>query len=284
MANIVTGEKIQQLCDIYLGLDGDFFFNPNIGIETTKHIYLNNINNPINNPYRIFCYSHHINLLSQKIHLFKNKFILVTHNSDGEIRETPEIFTILNCDKMLKWFGQNMCFQHPKLHFLPIGLANSQWRHGNLSLFNDANFKNQIANKINKCNNIYFNFKISTNIEKRQICYDVLINKLEWLNTIYPTPNMIRLSRYKFCICPEGHGVDSHRLWECLNLNVVPIVIKSEFTNILLNQNIPLVVLDKWDDLDINSLNYNDYDFESDNLKKILNFNNYLSYFTPLSN
>jgi hypothetical protein len=58
----------------------------------------------------------------------------------------------------------------------------------------------------------------------------------------------------------------------------VPIVIKSEFTNILLNQNIPLVVLDKWDDIDLNKLNYDDYNFESDNLKKILNFDNYLSY------
>lgn len=279
MANIVTGEKIQQLCDIYLGVDGDFNFNPNIGRQTTKHIYLNNINNPINNPYRIFCYSHNINLLSQKIHLFQNNFILVTHNSDGEIRETSEVFTILNCDKMLKWFGQNTCFQHSKLHFLPIGLANSQWPHGNLSLFYDSNFTNHLYTK---SNNIYFNFNINTNRAKRQICYEMLMNKLQWLNNIHPVENMKRLSTYKFCICPEGNGVDSHRLWECLNLRVVPIVIKSEFTNILLNQNIPLVVLNNWTDLDLNKLNYDDYNFESDNLKKILNFNDYLSYFTPL--
>ena len=275
MANIVTGEKIQQLCDIYLGINGDFNFNPNIGRQTIKHVYLNNINSPINNPYRIFCYSHNINLLSQKIHLFQNNFILVTHNSDGEIRETSEVFNILNCDKMGKWFGQNICFQHPKLHFLPIGIANSQWPHGNLSIFSDGNFINQLSNK---SNNIYFNFNINTNRTKRQICYDILVNKLQWLNNIYPVENMKRLSTYKFCICPEGNGVDSHRLWECLNLKVVPIVIKSEFTNILLNQNIPLVVLDNWNELDLNSLNYDDYDFESDNLKKILNFDNYLSY------
>ena len=89
---------------------------------------------------------------------------------------------------------------------------------------------------------------------------------------------MKRLSTYKFCICPEGNGVDSHRLWECFNLKVVPIVIKSEFTNILLNQGIPLVVLDNWTELDVNKLNYNDYDFDSENLKKILSFNNYSSY------
>jgi hypothetical protein len=275
MENIVTGEKIQQLCDIYLGINGDFNFNPNIGRETIKHIYLNNINNPINNPYRIFCYSHNINLLSQKIHLFQNNFILVTHNSDGEIIETSKVFTILNCDKMVKWFGQNICFQHPKLHFLPIGIANSQWEHGNLSLFSDTNFINNLSNK---SNNIYFNFNINTNITKRQICYDILINKLQWLNIIQPIENMKRLSTYKFCICPEGNGVDSHRVWECLYLKVVPIVIKSEFTDILLKQGIPLVVLDKWDEIDLIKLNYDDYNFDSENLKKILSFENYLSY------
>jgi hypothetical protein len=47
MTNIVTGERIQQLCDVYLGVDGDFNFNPTIGRQTTKHIYLNNINEKI---------------------------------------------------------------------------------------------------------------------------------------------------------------------------------------------------------------------------------------------
>jgi hypothetical protein len=176
---------------------------------------------------------------------------------------------------MVKWFGQNICFQHPKLHFLPIGIANSQWEHGNLSLFSDTNFINNLSNK---SNNIYFNFNINTNITKRQICYDILINKLQWLNIIQPIENMKRLSTYKFCICPEGNGVDSHRVWECLYLKVVPIVIKSEFTDILLKQGIPLVVLDKWDEIDLIKLNYDDYNFDSENLKKILSFENYLSY------
>ena len=44
MSNIVTGEKIQQLCDIYLGVDGDFNFNPTIARQPIKHIYLHNLN------------------------------------------------------------------------------------------------------------------------------------------------------------------------------------------------------------------------------------------------
>jgi hypothetical protein len=276
MSNIVTGEKIQQLCDIYLGIKGDFRFNPLIGRDTEKHIYLNNINDEFNNPYRVFCYGHNINMLSQKIHLFKNNFILVTHNSDEEIRETIEVNTILNCEKVLKWFGQNICFDHTKLNFLPIGIANSQWAHGNLSLFYDNNFMQNLSIKTNK---IYFNFNIKTNVTKRQLCYDSLKNKLEWLDNVSPLENLKRLSSYEFCICPEGNGGDTHRLWECLYLKVVPIVIESEFTKTLLKTGIPMVILDKWDNIDVNSLNYNDFNFENEKNVKILNFAHFQNLF-----
>ena len=269
MSFIISGEKIQQLCDIYLGIQGDFHFNPLIGRQNQKHFYLNNINAPFDNPYRVFCYSHNINLLSQKIHLFQNNFILVTHNSDGEIRETNEVYTILNSNKVLKWYGQNICFENEKLIFLPIGLANSQWAHGNLAIFNDTLFMENLSIKSNK---FYFNFNINTNASKRQLCYDSLKNKLQWLTNIDPVENLKRLSTYQFCICPEGNGVDTHRLWECLYLKVVPIVIGGEFTKILLKNGVPLVVLDKWENIDISSLNYHDFNFNDKNLINCLDF------------
>jgi hypothetical protein len=258
-----------------LGHKDDFNYNPTISKDKSKHILFDELNESMNNPYRIFCYSHNINLLSQKIDLFQNDFILVTHNSDDGINETSDVLKILNCSKLLKWFGQNICFQHEKLYFLPIGIANSQWPHGNISIFYNNTF---ISSLSVKTNNVFFNFSVNTNKEKRQICYDNLINKVEWLTTISPVENLIRLSTYKFCICPEGNGVDTHRLWECLNLKVVPIVIKSDFTETLLRQNIPLVVLSDWSQFDIKNLNYEIFTFDNTDLIKLLNFNNYLSY------
>lgn len=230
--NIVTGEKIQKLCDIFLGRYEDFNYNPLMKIETSKYVNFNNINSVFNNPFYVFCYGDKINLLSQKIHLFQNNFILITHNSDVDIINKPFFLNILNYEKLIKWYGQNICFEHSKLRFLPIGLANSQWPHGDLSLFNDSFFLQNISNKTNK---VYFNFGIHTNKVKRQLCYDSLINKLQWINNITHIDNLKRLSTYEFCICPEGNGVDTHRLWECLYLKVVPIVIQSDFTNILLH-------------------------------------------------
>jgi hypothetical protein len=279
MANqIVTGEKIQQLCDLYFGFKDDFDFNPIIQKQTNKHFNLNDLTAEFNNPLYIFCYSHRIKDFSNKIQLLKNEFVLITHNSDGEIRETHEVLSILNSEKVLKWHGQNVCFEHPKLHLLPIGLANSQWPHGNLTLFNYNDFIKTLRNKTNK---VYFNFSMHTNPNKRQICYDSLVNKLQWLNNVHPIDNLIRLSSYEFCICPEGNGSDSHRLWECLYLKVVPIVIESEFTKILQSNGIPIVILHKWDYLDCSKLNYNNYNFDDEKLNKLLTFT---SYYLDLDN
>ena len=40
------------------------------------------------------------------------------------------------------------------------------------------------------------------------------------------------------------------------------IVVKSPFIETLKRYNIPLVVLDKWDDLDVDSLQYSNYNFD----------------------
>jgi hypothetical protein len=268
--NIVTGEKIQQICDVYFGFQEDFNFNPVIKQQINKHFNLNNLNIEFNNPYYIFCYSHRIKDLANKIHLLKNKFVLITHNSDGEIRIEPAVLTILNYPNLDKWYAQNICFDNPKLYFLPIGIANSQWPHGNITMYND---KIILHNSLNKTKDIYFNFNIDTNKNKRDICFNSLKNKLEWLNNVSPQENIIRLSQYKFCICPEGNGIDTHRLWEALYLKTIPVVIRSEFTTILEKNQIPLVILNNWDDLNINNLKYEDYNFHDEFFLKITNFN-----------
>jgi hypothetical protein len=73
------------------------------------------------------------------------------------------------------------------------------------------------------------------------------------------------MGKYKFCICPEGNGNDTHRLWECLYLHCVPIVLKTDFIMILKkNLGIPLFILDSWDDLRVEDLIYENYEFKDD--------------------
>jgi hypothetical protein len=264
---IITGEKIQQLADIYIGEIDDFNFNPIIKPQTSKQKNLNTFNTPFDNPKYVFCYSSRINELSTKMHLFLNDFFLITHNSDENIEPTDNVIDILKCNKLIKWFSQNVAFEHDKLQLIPIGIANSMWQHG-ISAFKKINFE---TNKLYiKKQHVYFNFNIITNQKKRRPCFELLKNKVTWQDTISPNLYLHNLKDFQFCICPEGNGLDTHRLWECLYLKVVPIVIDSPFTKILLKNKVPLVVLKCWEDFDPLALNYSDYSF--DEINHLLDF------------
>jgi hypothetical protein len=54
--------------------------------------------------------------------------------------------------------------------------------------------------------------------------------------------------RASFTICPEGNGVDTHRLWETLYMGGVPVVTPNTLMDDLYSQ-LPVLVVNKWDDL-----------------------------------
>jgi hypothetical protein len=260
-SKLISGEKIQDIADIFLGIPQDFtnpFFQKSKKIQDITNIGKNE--EDYDNPYKIFCFTHRINILSQKIKYFKNPFVLITHNSDDDIIDTPDIKNILNNDKLVRWFSQNLCIEHYKLYFLPIGIANLEWKHGK----DFYNFYNE--NNKNKDNNdIYMCFNINTNIKKRKLCYDILSKKIQFLPQIDSIKNLERLNQYKYCICPDGNGIDTHRFWESLYLKIIPIVLRNPLNTILEKYtDIPMIILESWDDFNINNIKDNKiYNFDS---------------------
>jgi hypothetical protein len=262
--NIVKGERLQQLADVYIGYPEDFCFNPLILGEHSKHRNIRFINSEYDNPKVVFCYTHCLYVFAQIIKYFKNPFVLITHNSDGIVEDDETTRHLLAQPNIVRWYSQNLIVKHEKLRILPIGMANNQWEHGNT----DKIMENLNATKTKL---VYFNFSISTNESKRRECYNKLCNKLLWEPTVSPQQYHTVLSQYEFCICPEGNGVDTHRFWEALYLKCIPIVVKSSHMDILRTQlNVPMVVLNSWDELDISKLDYNSYPKNSDD------------YYTPL--
>jgi len=47
---IVTGERLQELCDVYCGLPEDFHYNPVISKQITKHMDISHLDALWNNP------------------------------------------------------------------------------------------------------------------------------------------------------------------------------------------------------------------------------------------
>ena len=253
---IMTGENFQKKTKLYVGYNTDFFYsNPNTINDNVQKLVLSFINHYFDNPDIIFFQAHCIKELSDKINFFKNNFILVSGNSDENIYNNEYYLNLLNNSKIIKWYAQNNCINHPKMFSLPIGIANKQWEHGNIDEF--VKIVNNLPEKIN---NIYFNFQIQTNYNKRIVCYEEFKNYLPFLDTIDANDNFKRLATYKFCICPEGNGFDSHRIWECYYLKVVPIVLNNDFIQLIKKQyNIPMIILEEWKDLINIPLNYDNF-------------------------
>lgn len=285
---IISGEKIQQHCDYYIGELNDFNFNPVIAKQNNKHIDINNYNIEHIKKLviqKIFCYTHilhgefanHSNEKANKnrqnlINILSNistSFIIIFHNSDGAFCNNDiELLDIPNLNKV---YSQNLSVMPTdKLNPLPIGIANSMWKHGNIDIWNKILNKSNFENK-NKL--VYFNFNIKTNFAKRNKCYNAikLLGIANLPNAEYANYLDI-LSSYKFAICPEGHGVDTHRFWECLYLKVIPICTKNYITEYF-SKIFPVVLLDNWEELNVEQLenSFNNANWENYNQLDINN-------------
>lgn len=258
---IVTGERLQELCDVYCGTDYYFRYNPRITSQTHKHKHIDSIQSEWDNPTLVYCYGDCIRQLYSKLSYFKNKFVLVTHNSDENIREIYK--DVLEHPLLVHWFAQNVNYHHPKLSLLPIGIANSMWPHGNIPL---------LMSKLEtipqeKDNSVYYYFNIGTNYSKRMHCKQEIDKKgLVFGHGLEFASYLNTLAKAKFAISPEGNGIDCHRMWECFYFEVIPIVHRSPFTEIL-SSILPCIVLDNWSDLDINAC-YDKYDSLRDELRQ----------------
>lgn len=249
----ITGEKIQALCDHIIGVKENFEFNPNIYKLKKKLMNIHKINKFIDNKKYIFCYNtsrFSLDLLIKKLKYMKNNFILIFHNSDKNFNEKHLI--LFEQLPLLQYiYTQNMNVKHKKVFPLPIGLANTQWAHGNTKIHKEV-----YDIDIEKTKEIYFNFNVETNKIKRQECYNSIKKKnILWNKSLPYKKYLIELKKHKYAICPEGNGIDTHRFWECLYMNVIPICKK----NILVeyySKYFPIILLNEWDDLNLADLKY----------------------------
>jgi hypothetical protein len=267
MSNIsyISGEKIQLEMDLFITTPEYLNNNPIITINHPKAFNINNINSNFDNPRFIYTCSDTLNLIKDKLDFFNNVFILVSHNSDFNIINNDLYNSILNHPKIIKWYSQNVMFNHPKLEMIPIGFANEKWKHGNSKII--MNTINNL-NNIKKINDIYFYFNLHTNYDKRNDCYQKLRNNFPISDKKIEEDYFDYLATFKFAICPEGNGIDTHRLWECFYFKVIPIVLDNPFIRIVKDKyKLPMIILNDWSDLIRMKLTYEDFD------NSILDFN-----------
>jgi hypothetical protein len=157
---------------------------------------------------------------------------------------------LLESDLLICWYAQNVIFTHPKLFCLPIGIANSCWAHGDINLLRKVAMRGET-----KTRDFYFYFNVDTNNVARNTCKNMLEKKgLTFGNPTKYEIYLLELSQCKYAICPEGNGVDSHRLWECLYLGVIPIMVRGGVFTERFGAAFPCIIYDNWAEFDKESL------------------------------
>lgn len=215
--NYISGNGFRDICSTEWSYDNIKMSNRNNFIFlNTEHV-------------RPFFQSHTINF----------KYILVTNNSD--INVGPEYAIYANDPNMVRWYAQNLNFEHYKVSGCPIGLVN--YKNGNIiTRCGDHSKLEKISFENNeKTNSLYI--ALTEHFGRKEI-----LTKLELVNPpLVGFEDYLRnLSKSYFCLSPDGAGIDCHRTWEALYMKCIPIIIKNKMTNMY--KGLPVIILNNWED------------------------------------
>jgi hypothetical protein len=236
----------------------------------------------------IYICSSAINEFKNKIGDIKEKFILVTGDSDisvpDNILEGFDFINFIENEKIIHWFAQNCIGTHPKLSLIPIGLdyhtlsrSNHEWGEKMDSIEQEKiliSIKNMAKpwkeRKIIGYSNFHFYLSglycndrkdAIHNIQKDLVYYEPTKVKREeaWKNQ----------SDYAFVISPHGNGLDCHRTWEALCLGCIVIVKTSKIDK--LYEELPVLIVNDWKDINVELLNktVNDFSEKKFNYEKL---------------
>lgn len=182
---------------------------------------------------------------NEKHPFIQNPYVIVSHNSDHPA-PGPGL-PYLDDNKILAWYAQNVEYVHPKLHPIPIGIANKMWAHGNTSTFSRSRQK---IGRTPRTTLLYINFSIGTFVNERRRAYELFAQQPYSLTSpMKPLPEYLDdLLKSCFVLSPRGNGLDCHRTWEALYMGAIPIVKESMMDSVFVD--LPVLIVKDWQDLD----------------------------------
>jgi len=239
-------------------------------------IQLNKFSNLHDEKKIIFCKTDFLLQEFENIKKINNDIILITGNSDYPILDN--IIELIP-KNVKKWYGQNILTYHEKIEPIPMGIENRydsvRSGHG-IGYYERVEIKESLLKRnttLTPTKKIYSNFQINTNYTHRQKVKSISIESphIDW-----EEPNLSlegffnKILDYEMVVCPAGNGVDTHRLWEVLYSNRIPITVKiGDFKIYELYNKLPIVVLENIDDLLDLELIYKKYNQIKINYKNI---------------
>lgn len=174
--------------------------------------------------------------LRRRIPFLRTKlFTFVVHNTDRTFGHAELAALLPHANHI---YAINASVQHPKLTLIPLGFVDKQLPI--LPGFKGGSSERSIE--------VYMNFMDQTNAPRRAECRAALaddprITRAEGLSV---SEYFIDLGRSKFVVCPEGTGMDTHRVYESLLCGATPVVLHSPLDK--LYEKLPVCIVSKWTD------------------------------------
>lgn len=218
----ISGDSFKLISDIV------YYDNRKFNIGDNKNIIFSDINS--------------LEYLESDLHLYSDKTIII-HNGDlppsDLLRE--KIFNINS-----KLYSVNIKKKFSNENVIPIGIENYHYsNNGSLHYYNTNLFNKNFL--FHKDNLILLSFNVNTNHNHR-LKYK-RIGESYGIKFIFPVDNdkyRNKLIKSKFVICPPGNGIDTHRFWEAIYHQTIPVV-ESQFY-LFPHLNLPVYVVDDIED------------------------------------
>lgn len=180
----------------------------------------------------------------------KGPVVLISGNSDYEINDN----VVDHCPpNVIKWYAQNATCSSDRVEGIPIGIENTIVckREGHGKVWDHALEKPEIlisTPRPEPTKDIYSNFSVKTHWSREIVAYT--INKIPYITKrtgLSYKEFVSDVLDHRMVVCPVGNGIDTHRMWETLYLDRVPIVIRSPVSERF--EELPIIFIDDWEEL-----------------------------------
>jgi hypothetical protein len=251
-ALLITGERLQALADLTLSTPAITAFHGRDNIRSAALVEIGQneqqqllvpdaaLITACQQARVLFVYTHLLEYFRLYIApCLQQPFVLISHNSDHAVG--LQDLDLLNHPQLMRWWAQNVEVTHNRLSALPLGLANRQWGAEKLSQLLAA------AQSIHKDRLLYANVTLTHPARVQALAAAKQVAGATFETGLDYPAYLASMARHAFCLCPRGNGLDSHRLWEALYLDCIPIIVKADWTAAYAG--LPLLVLEHWESL-----------------------------------
>jgi hypothetical protein len=171
---------------------------------------------------------------------------VVTQHSDYEVDDSV---MELKPSCVKKVFGSNTTSRREDAVPVPLGLGPPY-----CTITPKAEHIRALDTKKIRSHLLYVNFRVSTYPQERQAAFQSMQRLSEICHSVTiatqaSDPTIVHgylndMIDHKFCLCPRGNGIDTHRLWEALYCRTVPVVkYEHAHRNFL---DLPILFVDDW--------------------------------------